>query len=388
MPVSSPPAGISTEPLDSARTPAPIIAFALLVLIAAGVLFWALPARGQEAVEINRLILRVNDQILTLHDYEQRKAEEVNRILANPNLTADVRQEQLSALGKQLVKTSFDEMLLLSRAKQMSIIVTDEQIDRAIMQVREEQGLASEDAFREALAAYGMSIERLRKDYRREITMREIVSREIQDRIDLSEDALRAYYRENADRFEVPERRRIEEVIVLSSSGLDDSQLRGVAEEILAATADGTSLTEASASFRDQGLVSEVLDLGWLQREELGEELRAAAFAAPVGGYSEPTEARGGLHLLHVFENEPGGKRPFAEVQDEVRSRLQNQSFGRELRSYMAELETQAFVREDLPAEALGFRALAGTVENEVDALDLLTAPELPEPEIEVGEVE
>jgi parvulin-like peptidyl-prolyl isomerase len=361
----------------------PIIVFALLVLVAAAVLFSALPARGQEAVEVNRLILRVNDQILTLHDYETLKAQEVSRILANPNLTPGVRQEQMAELGKQLVKTSFDEMLLLSRAKQLSIIVTQEQIDSTILQIREEQGLASDEAFRNALTSFGMTLEQLRDDYRREITMREIVSREIQDRIDLSEDALRAFYRENEDRFSVPERRRIEEVIVLSSSGLDDNQLRKVAADVLAAAASGVSLTEASASFREQDLVSEVVDLGWLQSEELGADLRAAAFSTTVGTYSEPIEARGGLHLLHVFESEPGGKQPFSEVQGEVRQRLRNQSFGREMRSYMAELEARAFVREDLPPEAVGFRALAGTVESEADALDLLHAPELPTPEVE-----
>lgn len=365
------------------RLPLPLVVFAAMVLVAAAVLLAAMPARAQSEtapgeVEINRIILRVNDQILTLHEYEGRKNGMIERILANPNLDPQVRQEQLSVLGKQIAKASFDEMLLMSRAKQMSIIVSEDQITATINQVRSNQDLASDEAFEQALRASKMTMAQLREDYRREMTMRELVNREVQDRVDLSEDALRAFYRENPDRFQVPERRRLEEVIVFSASGLDAAQMTQVAEEILAAARGGATLAAASESYREQGIASEVVDLGWLDAGEIGEELRAVAFAATPDSYAGPIEARGGLHLLHVVEVQPGALRGFSEVQDELRQEVRERGFGREMQGYMAELEDHAFIRENLPAEAVGFRALRQSGEVQRDALDVFRAQDLP----------
>ena len=364
------------------RASLPLMAFALMVCVVAVVLLAALPAVAQEdtgaGVELNRIVLQVNDQILTLHDYEVRKAQQATRILANPNLSANERQEQLSRLGKQLVKASFDEMLLLSRARQMSIVVGPDRVEATIQQIRAQQGLENDADFAQALQQYGMSLEQLRDEYRREMTMQDLVSREIQDRIDLSDDALRAFYRENAESFRVAERRAIEEVIVLEESGLDARQLREVADAIIAAAKAGASLEEASASYREQELVTSVVDLGWLRSDELGEALREAAFSTPLGDYSSPTEGRGGLHILHVRDLEEGSLRTFVEVQDELRAQVRAREFGREMRVYMTELEESAFIREDLPSEAVGFRALADDAPVEQDAIDLFRAPELP----------
>jgi len=367
------------------RLPLPLVIFAGLVLLIAAILFAALPVHAQvdsqasaKGVEVDRIILRVNNQILTLNEYEKRKSAAVSRILANTNLSPGIRQEQISTLGKQLVKDAYDEMLMLSRADQAGIVISDQQVASMIQQIRDQQGLSTDESFRQALASAGMTIEDLRDQYRRDMRLRDLVSREVQERIDISDDALRAFYREHPERFQVPERRRLEEVIVLASSGLDAGQLAQVAADIRAAAVGGTALAEASESFRAQGLVSDVNDLGWLNPDELGEALRTVAFAAEPGGYSEPVEARGGLHILHVIEAEAGSVRAFSEVQDELRAMVRNQGYGREMRAYMADLEARSFVRENLPPEAIGFRALADSADAEPDALDLFRAPVLP----------
>lgn len=383
----------SLEARSSFRPSLPLVVFGALVIFVAAVLFAAMPAPAQllpadapagNEVELNRVVLRVNDQILTLFEFEKRKAMQIERLLAAPGIDPEVRKSQLSQIGKGVVKSAFDEMLLLSRAKQMSIVVSEDQITAAIDQVRESQGLTSDEDFQRALSVSNMSIEQLRADYRRELTMSELVSREVQERIDTSEDALRAFYREHSERFRVAEQRHIEEIIVFSASGLDDTQMTRVAQEIIDAVKGGTDLGEASASYRDEGIVSEVIDLGWLEREEIGAELREAAFASQAEGVAGPIEARGGLHVLRVVDVREGRVQPFSDVQTELRREVRASSYGREMRGYMAELEDRAFVAENLPADAVGFRSLGGDREAEQDVLDLFRAQNLPAPEIDL----
>lgn len=393
-PLSDPAADSSSSRARvSFRPSLPLVVFGALVIFVAAVLFAAMPAPAQllpdnapagHEVELNRIVLRVNDQILTLHEFERRKAMQIERVLANPNLDPEVRKSQLSQIGKGVIKGAFDEMLLLARARQMSIVVDEDQITAAIDQVREGQGLASDEAFQQALSVSNMTMEQLRADYRRELTMSELVNREVQDRIDISEDALRAFYRENSERFRQAEKRQIEEIIVFAASGLDDAQMAQVAQTIIDSVKGGASLSEASASYRDEGIVSEPIDLGWLEREEIGAELRQAAFAAEAGAVAGPIEARGGLHVLRVVEVEEGRARAFADVQPELRREVRGRGYGREMRKYMAELEDRAHVVENLPADAVGFRSIGADREVEQDILDLFRAQELPAPKVDL----
>lgn len=359
-----------------ARTLLPLIAFAILVLVVAAVLFTAMPAVAQErGVEINRIVLRVNDQILTLREYELRKAGQIGRIMANPSLDPEQQQELVSQAGKQLVKNAYEEMLVLSRAKQLSVVVDDAEIDEMVQQVRQSQGMASEEDFRQALASAGLTLEELRQTYHRDLIIRAVMGREVHSRVEVSEEEMRVYFRNHADEFRVAERRRLEEVIVRDDSGLDEAQRGDVARQILEAVRGGTAFTDAIASFRDQELTTGVIDLGWLESNELGGGLRDSAFGLEPGAYSEPVAGRGGLHVIRLVDRQESRLRPFSEVQPEIAGILQGERFGRELRTYMAELSDRAFVEENLPPEAVGYRALADDLSGEPDELDVLRAP-------------
>ncbi len=355
---------------------APLIAFGLLVIVVAAVLWSALPASAQEAVQVNRIILRVNDKILTLHDYEKAKGEQINRVLANPSLDAEQRQETLSRIGKLLVKSRFDEMLVLSRARQLSVVVDETQVDETLGEMRQAQGIDTEDALRQALVASGMTLDEVRDGLRRDLVIREVMGREVQSRVTVSDDQVRLYYREHQDEFVVAEERQLREVIVYDSSGLDDDQRREVAEKIIAAVGGGQDLDEAVAAYKDQGLTSGVVDLGWLKASELGPALRDAAWALEQGAYSAPVVARGGLHILHLEALQGGDRRAFGEVEEQIRAAERNRLFGREVQLYMAELAGEAFIVEDLPPDAVGYRALAGEIE-EPEELQRFRAPEL-----------
>lgn len=348
----------------------------------AGLLAAAAPIAAQVAPqEVNRIVLRVNDQILTLHDYEKRKARQINRILSDPSLDPEARQEQLAVLGKALMRNIFEELLVRSRASQLSIVVDDVQVERAIDRIRREQNIQTEQQMAQALAGAGLTMDELREIMRRDLLTQQVMGREVQERIQLDEDDLRAYYRDHPEEFRIPERRWLKEVIVLDSSGLDEGQRRSVAAEIKNAVDGGVPFEEAVAPYQEQGITTGVVDLGWLQAEELSGALRDAAFSLEPGAYSEPIEARGGLHVLHLVELQESQFQPFSEVQEEIYRREQAKRIRKEMSAYMAELAARAYVRENLPPEAVGYRQFGVIEEQEPSELDILRAPLRPKDE-------
>ena len=334
----------------------------------------ALAPSPAAAEEINRIVLRVNDEILTLHDYEARKAEEISTILASQRLDQAQRQEQLEQVGKMVMQSMFSEMLLLSFADQQSIRITDADVNESVSQLMERQGIENRAQLREALARSGMTMEQLQDNARRELLWQQVVGRHVQSKVEIGEEELRAYYRNHQDEFRIPEKRWLKEVIVLEASGLESAELRRVAGEIHDALVAGGELEEVVEPYRENGTTTGVVDLEWLRAEELEASLSEAAWALSPGEYSQPIEARGGYHILLVEDMREAGMKSLSEVQEIIMRREYGARFNRELRIFLADLEEESYIHESLPPEAVGYQALSSDFEPE-DELELFRAP-------------
>lgn len=367
--------------------------FALALCLGLGLLApLAAPATAQET--INRVVLRINDEILTLHEYEKRKEAEVNTVLADPQISPADRQERLAGIGPEVMQQVFREMLLESFARRNGVTVSEREVDDAVRQVQERQGFTNSQELLRALEQAGLTLEELRHNLRQELLLSTVVRREVTGKIEIGDDEQRAYYRSHPEEFEVEEERRLEEVIVLEDSGLPREELLATAQKILAELVAGAELEEVAARYQDQGVSTGVVDLGWVKREDLESNLADAAFAVPEGGYTEPVEARGGFHVVHAAEVKEGYVRPFEEVQDWIVARERQRRFGSELRRFMAEIEESSYIHEDLPQEAVGYRNLAEDYEPEDELrefrapIDELSASDEDSEEDEAGEDE
>ncbi|MEO8198295.1 MAG: peptidyl-prolyl cis-trans isomerase, partial [Thermoanaerobaculia bacterium] len=107
------------------------------------------------------------------------------------------------------------------------------------------------------------------------------------------------------------------------------------------------------------------VDLGWVQAGELAPALEAAVAGLVAGAVSSPVEARGGLHLLQVLERSESTIRPFFEVKDELGAKEQSKRFEEKMRTYLADLEDHAYLVEDIPPEAVGYREVTGDTAND-----------------------
>lgn len=326
------------------------------------------------AEDVNRVVLRVNDEIATLQDYENRKSSEIARLLSDPAMAGGDRQEMLKRIGPEVMQSLFTELLLLSFADQHGIRITEREIDGAIRDMQQSQGFESREELEQALAGAGMTYDDLRASARREMVWNQVIGQEVNAKIKIGEEEVRGYYRNHAEVFQQPEKRWLKEVIVLESSGLDEGELQRLAGEIQSDLAAGGDFETVTEPHRSQEVTTGVIDLGWLMSDELGESLAEAAWSLRPGQYSSPIRARGGYHILHLVELQPAVQQLFAEVQDLITRQMRGQRFNKELRAFMTRLEQQSYIRENVPSEAVGYRALRGDPELE-DELEIFRSP-------------
>ena len=331
-------------------------------LLALAVFFLLLAPSGLRAELLNKVVLRINDQIATLYDFEQRREGMAQEILRQQNLSAEERRELMSQVSELAFKDMFEELLIESRADQLGIEVAEVQIDAQIGQMKENFGIQTDEQFQQALAQSGMTEPELRTRLRRDMRARELMGREVQSRINLDEDDLRRIYQRDREQLRQPEQRQLREVVVLEEGGLPTADERAaLAERIRQSVLGGKSLADAAAEHAQQGHTSNVIDIGWVSPGDLDPSLESVVWNLSPGTLSEPLAGRGGLHLIEVVDRRESRVPPFSEVSEQIRMRESRARMQDEIASYMAELEKKSLIVAEPPPGAEGFRRLLGT---------------------------
>lgn len=325
---------------------------------------------------LNRVVLRVNDQIATLRDYQLRKEDYVREVLRREQDPQE-RTRQLSEAGENVFADMFRDLMLQSRADQLGVEISETQIDESVGQLRQNFGIKTDEEFAAALAQSGLTLEQFRTQIKGNLRVQEVRGREVQSRVKVDEDDLRRYYRKNEEQFRVPEQLQLREVVVLDEGSGTGEEHRRLADEIRRQAAAGKPLAEAVAAAAKPGATNSVIDHGWVSPGDLDKSLEAAVWKLPKGAVSEPVAGRGGLHLLQVVDRRDSHIPPFNEVAGAIRQKEQERVFRQEILKYMAELEKKALIVANPPDEAANYRQRLSAKNAEEAGLD---SPAMPEP--------
>jgi len=322
-----------------------------LVLLGAVAGFVPAPAPAEE---VNRIVLRVNDKIATLAEYSSRRDARVAAISRASELSTDERRKLASAAGRSALREIFDELLVLSRAQQLHIEASPAEIDKAVDNARRRFGITSDEEFARGLAESGSSVAEFRSRMAQNLIFNEVLQREIQPRIKIDDEDVARYWREHPEMFDVPERRKVEEVVVRDTAGTSEERT-ALANALRDLLVEGKSIAEAVEA-KGAAETTLVLDHDWIERGALDAALEPTVWGLDAGGVGGPIPGRGGLHVLRVLEIQPSKVRPLDEVRAEITNRLEGERYDTESAKYLDELASKAFVVEHVPDDAIGYR--------------------------------
>jgi peptidyl-prolyl cis-trans isomerase D len=134
---------------------------------------------------------------------------------------------------------------------------------------------------------------------------------EMKKRVSITEEEVAAAYAQEKERYNVPEKRRVQQIAFPS---------KAEAEKAAAAIAAGKSFEEVA---RDAGVTAGDIELGLLARRDLIDpKIAEVAFSLPQDTVSDVVEGRFSTVLLRVAEIQPGKQRTLEEVAFEIRDRL------------------------------------------------------------------
>jgi len=149
-------------------------------------------------------------------------------------------------------------------------------------------------------------------EYRQILTLR-ITPEMLAKTIPVSDEEVKAVYQERQDVYSTPEKRRVEQILLQ-----DKEQAQKLYEELNADNFEALAKEKANQD-------KQAIDLGWIEKSSVVEQIGDAAFNAPVGKVLPPIESQFGYHILVVREIEKAKQTPLKDVQDEIKSTLQAQ---------------------------------------------------------------
>ena len=150
-------------------------------------LMMALVAHGAERVVVEGVLVRVNERIVTISDFTERIRQELSQMPTQPN------NEELQQFTEMLLDEMVSELVLLERAQEKRLTVEDEMVENALENLRKENNLEDDQAWEEALASAGMTVDTLRERYRRSMLLQRAVQGEVRP-VEITEEELRQQY--------------------------------------------------------------------------------------------------------------------------------------------------------------------------------------------------
>lgn len=301
--------------------------------------------KGPKPIVVERVVAIVNDSVILESEVYQRAAPQLGDLeqIQDPR----EKQKQFKELLRHTLDDMVDDELILQAAAESELNVTDEEVDKAVNEVKKGNKL-TDAQLTEALQAQGYSMASYRKDVRRQILRLRAVNVLVRPRVSVSdEDVKEAYEKQQRKAGAVTEVRVAHILVSLPANA--------TAEEKAAAKRRATELTERArggedfaklalgssedASTKDQGG-----DLGWFKRGELPTEWETQLFVADKGDVRGPIEGPRGLHVFKVVDAKKDTVKPFDEVKDKLRNDMYADQMEKQTKVWLEELRRKAHI--------------------------------------------
>ena len=318
-----------------------------VIAVLIGSLLTFLVAHGADRVVVEGVLVRVNERIVTISDFTERIRQELTQMPTQPN------NEELQQFTEMLLEEMVSELVLLERAQEKRLNIEDAQVDQALENLRKENNLEDDEAWEQALASAGMTVEALRERYYRQMLLQRAVQGEVRP-VEITEEELRQQYELDKENFRVPAKVNLEQVY-LAESGSNSAELdrraRGIVDRV-----------RSGADFRAEATLAgaELQELGAIPADDCRPELKQALEPLSDGDVTDPLSITGGVQIVRLVERIPAGYQPFEEVVDEIRRQHSAATYESQTRGLVEKLKSQYLV--EVPREYLDvvFASLGG----------------------------
>ena len=301
------------------------------------------------AETIEAILVRVNGDILTKTDLEQRQVQYMRAKNLQPADDAALKKT-IEDITPEVVSEAIDELLLVQRGKALNYKMTDEDFDRVVQNIRKENKLDTEEAFQAALKQEGMSLPELHKTLERQMLIARVTQNEVMAKVGITEEEARKYHSEHVKDFTKAGTVTIREILVKvpvengSINVAADQTAKQKADDIHKRALAGESFDQLASEFSDSPSKANGGLIGPLNMNELTPGFKKLVDPMKVGDVSEVLPGQGGYQIIKIEARTADEVLTPEAAHDRISDALYEEKRQVYIRRYLNKLRSQATI--------------------------------------------
>jgi parvulin-like peptidyl-prolyl isomerase len=198
----------------------------------------------------------------------------------------NIPEAQLARFQQKIIERMVEDELLGQEMKKNNVAASEEDINKEFEAYKAKTPGGAEQ-FDQFLARSGMTPDKIKEDIRQRLTLKQYLNKD--GALNITDEEIAAYYKENEKRYEVKERIKASHILV-KVDPKDDKAKQDEAKKKV-------------------------------------KEFEDVAFAMKPGTLSKPVKTQFGWHIIKLEEKQDAGTRKLEEVKDEIKERLESRKF-------------------------------------------------------------
>ena len=279
----------------------------------------------------DRILVWVEDEIITENELSLMMLEQRYR-----NKGIQMTSQEESKLRDQNLQKLIDDTLLLSKANQQGIQVSNAQVEEEIEQFKKRNSLTS-IGFEELLEAQNTSLTEYKKIQLDRIKRDKLINREIRAKIKITDESLVEIYNNNKETtYKITARhilRRVSPTGDAQKIKLAKDEILFIKDNILVKKEEFKKM--ALLYSQDPSVKQNFGILTDIDPKNMVSEFAKTILELPMLQLSEPVQTQFGFHLIEVLKREKSEKKALDEVKNQLYRKEFNRMFLEGIEKYL-----------------------------------------------------
>ena len=300
---------------------------------------------AQEAQTLDGIAAVVNEEIITIGEVREAMAFEVEQLTRI--YRGDELRERISAVYKQTLKNLTDIQLQLVRARELQMAVSNEETDRQIDALKE-QNQISDEQLEQLLKSRGMTLDTYRQQIREGLLVTKVVNAEVRSRLIILDSDLQKAYKERQESYRIPGTQTVSHILFLLAERSSDEEVarrRVEADGVLQAIREGGDFAALAREHSEGPSAERGGLLGTFKADELLPGFDEATADLQPGEVSDVVRTRVGLHIIRLEDRQMDSFRPLEDVREELQNELLRDRTEAKYQEWLDALRLQAYVK-------------------------------------------
>jgi peptidyl-prolyl cis-trans isomerase SurA len=300
-------------------------------------------------------------------DIKRDDVEKYYRTRVNPEGPAPSQEEALS-LKLNVLDELINNEILIEKAKKLNLEASDGEVEDKFTELKSPY---TEDEFQKQLRERGVSVDDLKRDLRRQLSIQKLLNREVLSKITITDQDVSDFYNGNKAQFNVAEPQfRLAQIVVTprkepqvrnrkNDDATNDAEAQRKVKMLVDRLNSGADFSQLAMDYsEDMNSAATGGDLGYVPESALNQsdpQLKKVVLELKPGQVSPPIQLKDGVRILKLITRESPGLRGLADpsVQQTIRDTLRNRKEQLLRSAYLATVRDDARVSNYLAQQVI-----------------------------------